>query len=149
MVKVKTAKRASLKTKEAFLMCIDFGETNIGVAIGKNGLVVPIKVVRHSNQSSAINELVRTAVENKISGVVVGLPLDAENKETRMSKEIRRFANLLKIALKKPLVYQNEYASTKDTLEEMIEQNIPQKRRRVNDHYTAAIILKRYYESLE
>jgi RNase H-fold protein (predicted Holliday junction resolvase) len=61
------------------------------------------------------------------------------------SLETRRFAKILKVTTKRPVDFQNEYESTKEALNEAIETNIPEKRRRSNDHLAAAFILKTYY----
>ena len=134
--------------KEDCLIGIDYGSKNIGVALGKNALVAPIKVIDAKNLQVAIGSLIRLSIENKSCGFVVGLPMDGDGKETKKSLEVRRFAQLLKTASKKQIFFQNEYATTVEAEEEMIDLEISQKRRRMKDHYSAALILKQYYNTL-
>lgn len=134
--------------KEDYLLGIDYGSTNIGIALGKNALVAPIKIIDAKNLQAAISNLVRLSIENKSVGFVLGLPLGADGKETKKSLEVRRFAKLLKTASKKPIFFQNEYATTIGAEEEMIELEISQRKRRMKDHYSAALILKQYYDAL-
>ena len=139
---------SSMPRKEDCLIGIDYGSKNIGVALGKNALVAPIKIVDAKNLQVAIGSLIRLSIENKSCGFVVGLPMNGDGKETKKSIEVRRFAKLLKTASKKQIFFQNEYATTIEAEEEMIDLEISQKRRRMKDHYSAALILKQYYNTL-
>jgi putative holliday junction resolvase len=127
------------------ILGIDYGQTNIGLALGVNGLVAPMKIVSGKNTRVAIDEIVRTTHDNHISRFVMGLPLNADGKETKQSLATRKFAKLLRTFSKKPLDFQNEAYTTEETAEELMDTEIPQKKRRVKDHYSAALILKRYY----
>ena len=133
---------------DEYLMGVDYGSANIGIALGKSGAVSPIRAIPAKNLQQALNEIVRFAFENKVAAFVLGIPLTADGKETKKSLEIRRFAKLLKAATKKQIFFQNEYATTLDAEEEMLEFEVSQKKRRIKDHYAAALILKQYYTSL-
>ena len=128
---------------------IDYGLTNIGVAMGRNGLVVPIKVIAGKSESEAIHEITRIAMENNAVKIVVGLPLSSQGKETQQSLKTRKFAKLLKIFTKKPVELYDEHSSTKEALSEAISTGISQKHRGIKDHLSAALILKRYFSIIE
>lgn len=128
---------------------IDYGETNIGLAIGNKGVVSPLKIVNAKNEHRALYEINRVVVENKIGKIVMGIPLSPENKETKKSIEVRRFAKVLKTVTKRPVVFQNEFGTSKLALEEAVFQDISKKKRRTNDHLAAALILKSYYNNQE
>jgi len=128
---------------------IDYGTNHTGVAFGKNGLVAPLKVISGKDPNTAINELAKLAYENKITSVILGLPLTFDGKETPQSLKTRRFAKLLKIYIKKPVIFINEVNTSNEAEEEIISHGISQKKRRTADHYSAALILKRYYEQAE
>jgi len=133
------------KTAET-LFGIDHGSTNIGVALGRNGLVTPLKIISGKHDPTAISEITRLAIENKITKFVVGLPLTLNGKETYQSKKVRIFTKMLKLRTKRPAEFINEFKTTEETLRESIERGIPQKKRKNQDHLAAALILKRYYE---
>ena len=76
--------------------------------------------------------------------VVIGLPLTAEGKETKESLVIRRFAKTLRAVTKRPVVFQNEFGTSKAALKEAFDLEIPMKKRALNDHLAAALILKEY-----
>jgi putative Holliday junction resolvase len=132
-------------TNEEIVLGIDYGERNIGVAFGRNGLVSPIKTVPGKNLQEALNEICKIVIFNKVTKIILGLPVDHEGKETVQSKKTRQFSKFLKIRLKRPVQFVDEYGTSAESLEESINFDIPQKRRKVIDHYSAAAILKNYY----
>ncbi len=133
--------------QEQILLGIDFGEANIGLAFGRNELVSPIKTLSAKDMETAINEIVNTAVHNKVSKIIMGLPLSFDKKETSESVKVRRFAKLLKVRIKRPVVLVDEYGTSLESMEESINQGIPQKSRRKIDHMSAALILSSYYQT--
>jgi len=126
---------------------IDYGTVNIGLALGKNGLVTPLVVIPGKNVNFAINEINKHALLNKVDVFVLGLPLTAEDKETRQSLAVRKFAKLLRIYSKKPVEFYSEHHSTMEAREEMMETGTLHKKSKPVDNYAAALILKRYFES--
>lgn len=136
----------TIDLRKAVLLGIDFGSTNIGLALGTNSLVTPLLIINGKNLESAIVEINRAVVENKVEKLIVGLPLTLEEKDTKQSLEIRRFAKVLKVMTKRPVDFQNEYETTRNALEEAIKTDISEKKRKSNDHLAAALILKSYYD---
>lgn len=129
---------------EETLLGIDYGTSKIGVAIGRNKLVMPLTEISGKNDMSAIHELSRLIMENKISKIVMGLPVTIDGKDTYQARKVRRFTKLLKVVSKKPVAFFNEYRSTKESLEEGYEKNLLT-RGSNEDALAAALILKRYY----
>ena len=136
-------------TNEKSILGIDYGETNIGLAFGRGGEVSPLRVISGKNPHTAISVIGRVIIEHDIDIIVAGLPLTIENKETPESLKVRRFIKLLKVKIKKPVVFVNEYSTSKDATKVMLSMGVSQKRRREKDHYSAALILKRYYREKE
>ncbi len=131
---------------EDTLLSIDYGQSNIGLALGRNGFSMPLHVVSGKNHALALQEIGRIAYENKVDKIIMGLPLSAENKETEQSLLVRQFANKIRLQLKKPVEFVSEYFTSQTALEESISMGTPQKGRSSIDHIAAAIILKNYYE---
>lgn len=131
--------------QDELILGIDYGETNLGLAFGRNGLVSPLKVISGKNDDAAIHEITRYALENKINKIVIGLPLSIEGKETPQSIKTRRFAKLMRIKLKIPMEFVNEFRSTAESKTESIKLGLAKKRRRIIDHLSAALIIKEYY----
>lgn len=130
------------------ILAIDFGETNIGTALGRNGLVLPLTIISAKNLDSAINEIAKHVFQNKVSTIIVGLPLTFNGKDTMESLKVRQFTKQLRVRLKKPIIYINEFGSSKRALTEALQTGVSQKGREKTDHLSAAIILRDYYESL-
>lgn len=133
--------------KEEMLLGIDYGERNIGVALGRDGFVNPLTIVSGANSMTAVHEITRLALENKINKFIVGIPLSAEGKETKQSLETRKFVKLLKIVAKKPVIFVNETDTSQEANAQKSFYGIGTKRNALSDHVSAAIILKRYFES--
>ena len=132
--------------KKKTLIGIDFGTRNIGLSLGKNGLVAPLRTVSGASQNTAIHEISKLALMNKVDAFVVGLPLSSDGKETKLSLKVRKFVKLLKILSKKPVTFHNEFNSSQEALKEAITMGTPQRKRMANDQIAAALVLRRYYE---
>jgi putative Holliday junction resolvase len=142
---------AKNKTKNPYnekLLGIDYGETNIGLAFGLNDLVSPLKIISGKNTESAISEIARYVIDNKVDKILMGLPITPDGKETMMSRKVRRFSKLLKMRTKKPLEFVNEYRTSEESVTEAVNLGISKKRRRKIDHLSAALIVKEYYSKL-
>ena len=137
------------KSPEHLVLGIDYGTTNIGLALGGHGICTPLKVLNAKELQSAIKEINKVVYENKIKTVVLGLPLTADGKETRKSLEVRRFAKQLRISLKLPIEFVNEILTTRESLERSIDLGFSEKSRRKIDHLSAAIILKNYFDEID
>lgn len=134
-----------LKNTADIYLGIDYGEARIGLAFARNGLVSPIKTIENKNEVAAINEIVKVAIENRVSKVVVGVPLDYEGKDTAKARRTRVFAKKLRIFLKKPMEFVNEIESTKEAWSSAQQFGITRRGSSI-DHISAGIILKRYFD---
>ena len=141
------SKKKTVSADKSYLG-LDYGSSNIGVALGKNGFAAPLKIVSGKSQNTAISELIRVALENKVEAFVMGLPLTAEGKETAQSLKIRKFAKLLKIYSKKPVIFTNEAGTTQEALETMTIQKSTRRTKAFSDDVAAAIILRRFFHEL-
>ncbi len=131
--------------KDALLMGIDYGEVNIGLALGRNGIATPLCIVDARNTQTAIHEINRYVMENKVNRVVIGLPLTPNGKETEQSKKVRTFAKFFKIVTKKEVIFVNEFRTTQDLKTENIDLGITKIKHGNVDDLSAALILKEYY----
>jgi len=141
-------KNIPLTPYEEKILAIDYGRSNIGLAFGINNLVSPLKVLSDKDSYSAISEISRYVLENKVDKILVGLPISADGKETAMSKEVRKFTKFLRIRLKKPVTFVNEYRTSEESVTEAVNLGISKKRRQTVDHLSAALIIKQYYSGL-
>jgi putative transcription antitermination factor YqgF len=140
------SKKPAKEKKNDIFLGIDYGSKNIGLAFGRGGLVQPLKIVSGKNTASAIEEITRVIIENRVAKVVVGLPLTVDEKETPQSIETRRFAKVLKIKTKKPVIFVNEYETSLGASKAMLGMGYSRSSRQEQDHYSAALILKNYFD---
>lgn len=124
---------------------LDYGEARIGIAFGRLGLVCPIKTISSVNQLTAINEICKVAIENRATKIILGVPLTYDHKDTPKARVVRNFAKKLKIFLKRPVEFVNEYKSSEESMHEAISFGISKRGRQHVDHISAGIILKRYF----
>jgi putative Holliday junction resolvase len=145
------AKKRSQKSnlEKETILGIDYGESNIGLAFGRNRFVMPLKIISGKDAETAVHEISRYIYENKVDRAIVGLPLNVEGKETEQSRNVRRFARLLKIKSKKPVDFVNEYRTTEESITEAVNLGVAKKRRGKVDHLSAALIIKEYYNKLD
>ena len=103
------------------ILGLDLGRKTIGVALSDRDKIIatPRFVIKRKNNEKDIETLYNFILENNIGGVVVGLPLNSKEKETKSSEFVRKFTKILddKIRQKNnkiimPIFYQNEYLTS-------------------------------------
>lgn len=119
---------------------IDFGLRRIGLAISEGNLSTPFKTIQVKGVRDAVNKVLEVAQKEGIDKLIVGLP------EGKIGKTVLGFINALKkIGLS--VESTDETLSTRQATRQMIELNIAKEKRKVNDAYSAAIILQTYLDN--
>lgn len=117
---------------------VDFGLRRVGLATSDGELAAPLKVIEGSNFSDLLDKIKKEA--KGFDKVVVGLP------EGKMGKIVTRVIKALKQA-GCDVVAADETLSTQRASRQTIELNIPKKKRRISDDYSAALILQEYLDT--
>jgi putative Holliday junction resolvase len=97
------------------LLAIDYGERRIGLAVSDpTGLIAsPVgHVMRRPGKRPPVAELARRAVELEATGIVLGLPLDANGDETPRAAEVREIGTALASRTGLPIRYVDERFTT-------------------------------------
>ena len=153
MADLKIEKNKSLQNKpqagEEVLLGIDHGEKRIGLAFSRDNAVAPLHVLSRMSELNFVNEISKVCKDNHVTKIIIGLPLDSENKETAQSLKVRRFAKLLRVYVKIPQEFVNEIDSSSESMEDSISYGITAKSTMNVDHIAAAVILKKYLRSKE
>lgn len=100
-------------------MAIDWGERRIGLAISDpSGLIASPAgvIIRRAGKRPPIAELVRRSEALEARGVVMGLPLDGEGRDTPRSLECRRVAAELARRTSLPVALLDERYTTASAL---------------------------------
>ena len=119
---------------------IDFGNTRIGLALGKNGICVPLKIIQAKNWNTALVTIKKVIDENYISFIVLGMP-----KQNNLV--IKKFYEFLKENLNIKIQLWDESFTSKEALEYAIKVGYSKKSRKYIDNISAYMILERYFES--
>lgn len=128
------------------ILGIDYGKKKIGLAFGEteSKLAQPLKVIRFKSDKEAVEKVFKISQLTQVSQVVIGM------SEGRMAKETGKFANDLKKKLHIPIKFQDETLSTKEAQSLSIEAGIKRnKRRRMEDAYSATLILQDHLDKYE
>jgi len=137
--------------KKERILGVDFGERRAGLALGVGGVTAPLGVfkIRGGDVEILISEITRVCLEEKIEKIVLGLPLNARGEPTPQSLKVREFGKRLARRVGRPVVFWDEFQSSKEALQEAIALDISQKRRRTLDDIAAMVMLRRYFADSE
>jgi len=116
---------------------VDFGLKRVGLAISEGELASAYKVIEGTSFSDLLEKIKKEAIG--FDKVVIGLP------EGRIGKLVKKAIKKLKESGIE-VAEADETLSTQNATREMIELNIPKRKRKVNDAYAAAGILQNYLD---
>lgn len=97
------------------LIGIDYGKRRIGLAAtDENGTVVRgLPTIDKKKHRDPVSALLSIFGSEKPAAIVIGLPLDADDRDTQMSTEIRKFAADLEKRASLPLYFIDESLTSK------------------------------------
>ena len=125
------------------LLGIDYGRKKIGLAIATSKLAEPYSVVRFKSEKDAVGKIAEILKAEGIEKIVLGI------SEGKMAEETKEFGEKLKGALGMEIVYFDETLTTQSAQTLSREAGIGRKKRRkLEDAYSAALILQNYIENL-
>ncbi len=105
-----------MSDRHATLLCFDYGEKRIGLAVGQTltgtATALATLTARHGRPDwERVDELVR---EWQPDALVVGLPLNMDGTEQDLTARARRFASRLRARHDLPLHFADERLSTRE-----------------------------------
>lgn len=119
---------------------IDFGLKRIGLATSEGELSSAWKILEVRNFEDAITKLQQEIAKEKFDKVVLGKP------EGKIGKLVERFrSSLVKLGVAVEIA--DETLSTHNAISRMVELDIPKRKRKLNDAYSAAEILQEYLDN--
>lgn len=102
------------------LLGLDYGEKNIGLAVADENskMALPYKVLINKGEDFVLQELSKIISEEKISKIIIGLPLSLSGEESKKTIETREFSVFLAKNLNVPVEMRDERLSSRmaDTL---------------------------------
>lgn len=128
------------------LMGLDVGTKTIGVAISDASWIVSnpkLTIKRQSNQKDFL-VIKKIIEENSIKAIVVGLPLNMDGSESKMSEFVRKFADNLDMFLQDfKIIFFDERLSSFAAEEIMLEAKTKNnQKKKLIDQIAASVILQ-------
>ncbi len=130
---------------KARLIGIDLGSKTIGLAISdvERRIASPFRTLPRG--AFAMNAETLTAIfsEHEVAGIVLGLPLDLNGRDSPRAQSTRAFARNLAVRTDLPIVFWDERFSTAVVIRSLIANDVSRARRaQVVDKMAAAYILQ-------
>lgn len=132
------------------ILCIDPGEKRIGIAISDptGTIASPLTVLEHVARRVDAAVIAQLAQEHDAGRIVVGHPLDADNRATPQSRRAYRLAAAIREQTHLPVVLWDETGSTQAARAAHIEMNTSRRERRGHlDQIAATVILQSYLDA--
>ena len=133
------------------VLCFDFGEQRIGVAVGEHLLATANPLVTIDNESNevrfeAISKLVK---EWQPKLLIVGLPLSLDGAETSVTQLCKKFARRLNGRFNLPVMLVDERYSSVEASDLLNQSGIKGRAQKgVLDQVAAQTILQSYFNGL-
>jgi putative Holliday junction resolvase len=127
------------------LIGLDVGTKTIGLALSDTRLVIasPLDTIRRRRFRDDMTVLFAAIDRHGVGGVVVGLPLALDGRDSPRTQSVRQFARNLLALRDLPVLWWDERMSTAAVTREMIAADMTRKRRaEIVDKVAAAYILQ-------
>jgi putative holliday junction resolvase len=134
----------------ARLLGLDVGTKTIGMALSDTRLKVasPLDTIRRRRFRDDAAALFGAIDEHGVGGVVIGLPLALDGRDSPRTQGVRQFAKNLLALRDLPVAFWDERLSTAAVEREMIEADLSRKRRaEIIDKVAAAYILQGFLDA--
>jgi len=135
------------------ILALDVGEKRIGVAVSDplRMIASPHSVLQRKPGRKGTEEVIRQIGELvsslDVSDVVIGLPLRTDGKTGEAEKQVREFAELLRVTVTARIALVDERFTTRQATHALLEGDVSRaERKHVGDKVAAAIILQQYLD---
>jgi putative Holliday junction resolvase len=132
------------------LMGLDVGTKTIGLALSDTRLVIasPLDTIRRRRFRDDIAALFALVDRHDVGGLVIGLPLSLDGRDSPRTQSVRQFARNLLASRHMPVAFWDERLSTAAVTREMIAHDMTRKRRaEIVDRVAAAYILQGFLDA--
>lgn len=96
-------------------LCLDYGLKRIGVAVSdeQGRMAFPAGVIINRGGNGIYKDIAEKVKREKMSCIVVGLPIGLDGKETEQTEATRSFITLLKKTIRLPIETENEMLTSR------------------------------------
>jgi putative Holliday junction resolvase len=110
------------------LLAVDFGEKRIGLAVSQGDLALPLATLRRTSDSAAIAAIAGLAVDEAVTGLVVGEPRRLDGSSGTAALRARAFAGKLAAATRLPCLLIDEALTSRAAEERLREAGVDPRR---------------------
>ena len=121
------------------ILCIDYGQKNIGLAIASGSLAEPFENIKVTPK--IYDTLFQISKRLEVEKIVIGI------SQGKMAEETNEFANKLGKIIKLPIIFQDESLSTKQAINKLAQTGSKKKQRSPKHSFAATLILQDYLDS--
>ena len=134
------------KVEKGRLIALDVGTKTIGLAITDDtqSIITPVETIYRKGNKKDIPILLNIFQEKKVKGIIIGLPLSFDNKDTNCSTFIKRFTNNLSLETDLPIFFQDERLSSFEAEDLMLDKVGFNNTKKVVDKIAASYILESF-----
>lgn len=134
------------QTEKGRLIALDVGTKTIGLAITDDtqSIITPLDTIYRKGNKKDIPVLLNIFQEKKVKGIIIGLPLSFDNKDTNCSTFIKRFTNNLSLETDLPIFFQDERLSSFEAEDLMLDKVGFNKTKKVVDKIASSYILESF-----
>lgn len=127
---------------------LDVGDVRIGVAISRSGVIAePLATIERIGRSQTLNELQSIIEANRITTLVVGIPLLESGGEGEQAEKSRAFARSLQRRMPAVrITFQDERYTSAEAREIAGKRAAPGEKKGLVDRIAAAIILQAFLD---
>jgi putative Holliday junction resolvase len=129
---------------------IDFGLKRVGLALTDPAgtMAFPYRTLVRTTRKQFFEDLLQVIEDEKVQGVVLGLPLDLEGRETETTRQVLNFRNSLARRITLPVFLVNEALSSFEAEQALSRSGMKKKKQKpVLDQVAAVIILESFLAS--
>lgn len=133
------------------VLAVDYGEKRVGFAVGSIFLrtATPIEPLQRKNNDQLIRHIRELIDEYDVQTVIVGHPLNMDGTKSDFTLKAEAFANRLKKKVSQDVQLVDERLTSFEAEEALkAHQGNYKKRKKALDSVSAAVLLKRYMDSM-
>jgi putative Holliday junction resolvase len=133
------------------VLALDLGERRIGVAVSDEGraIAMPLMVLARTGRDKDVAAIAGLTAEQEATLLVIGLTRNADDSLAPMGERALRLGKRLARVIGIPVAYVDEFETTVQAREAMLEGKASRAtRRNAVDKLAAALILRRYLDGL-
>ena len=131
------------------ILAIDYGKKRIGLAVSSTyTIVTPLEpILTDLGSETMFAKISEIMKEHGVCEIVIGLPLNMNDTESEMTKEVRSFASVIEKKLQIKVDFADERLTSRDAESKLaLSEKNWRKRKKKIDSASACLILQNYLD---